>query len=216
MANLRTATTLDVRTMGGIFGRGRLGPASGAGVIAAATQCSIFLDALGANPGTSNVEAPGVTTSDASLFNGRCPNQEIITIWGCQIQIQEQDANGLAIQSTIAAPGSAEGFGAVQNDILKSISLELSLKGSNYTIGNLQTLPSAGGSNAVAQNGGRAVAPFRFPRQLPLQLDGNDSFFLTFKTTRAFTLSAAAAGFVSISVYCPASRGIPVSQLSGA
>ncbi len=215
MANYRTSTTLDVRTMGGIFGRGRLQAGAG-GIVPAASQCSIFLDSLGTQPGTSNIELPGVTVSDANFFNGRCPNQEIYTLWGMQIQLQEQDANGLAVQSTSAAADTGVSFGGIMTDALKSCSLELSLKGSNYTIGNLQTLPSAQGSNIVTMSGGRAVAPFRFPRQLPLQLEGNDQFFITIKTTRAFALSAAAAGFMTFTVYCPASRGIPVSQLSGA
>jgi hypothetical protein len=206
MANLRTATTLDVRTMGGIFGRGRI-QATGAGVFNAASQCSIFLDALGATPGTSNVEAPGVTTSDANFFNGRCPNQEIFTLWGMQIALQEQDANGVAIQAASAVIDTGINLAGVQQEALKSCSLELSLKGSNYSIGSLMNMPSPAGANGVTQNGGRAVAPFRFPRQLPLQLEGNDQFFVTIKTTRAFAASAAAAHFMSFYIYCPASRG---------
>ena len=98
---------------------------------------------------------------------------------------------------------------------LRNLSFSLLLKGQEYQIGSLMTTPSPKGTNTAPQNGGRAVAPFRFPRNLVLQLNSNDQFAIRVQAQRAITLGAAGNG-LGITWHAAASRGIPLGQLSGA
>jgi hypothetical protein len=201
-SNMRlTNQTLDVRTLGGVFGTGVLQGDAATG-IAVNTTCQIFQDNLGAAT-TSNIVQ---TTADSNLFGGRIPNGEVYTLFGFQVQVREVvAATGLPVVSANAFYETA----------LANIEMKIHMKGQEYVIGNLKPLPSGLGCNGMPMNGGRAVAPFRFPAELPIQLTGNDSWFVTMTAKRAI-LDGAGLNDLEIFIYCPASRGIPISQLSGA
>lgn len=205
MANPKT--TLDVRTLGGIYGTGDLAGAGGAVPVNAQTQ--IFLDPLGGFA-NSNIAQ---TQADSNFFDGQTPNGEVYTIFGFQVEIWEQS---VSTPATPIFPTPIPGNAVTIAEALESLSFSLNIKGQEYIIGSLKTVPCPLGSNTYPQNGGRAVAPFRFPRQLPLQLNSNDQFFMTVTAKRAINNTAAATNGFGIFVYCPASRGIPLGQLSGA
>jgi hypothetical protein len=204
MANPQT--TLDVRTLGGIFGRANLAGAGGAVPVNGQTQ--VFLDQLNGNV-NSNITQ---TQADSNFFDGITPNGEVFTIFGMQIQIWEES---ISTPATPVFPQCIATNAVVTAQALRDLSFSLSLKGQEYQIGSLKTVPCPLGGNTYNQNGGRAVAPFRFPRQLPLQLNSNDQFFVTVTAKRAIATSGGTNGF-GIFIYCPASRGIPLGQLSGA
>lgn len=196
-----TKQTLDVRTLGGVFGTGQI-QADGATGILANQTCQIFQDQLGAGV-TSNVVQ---TTADSNLFGGRIPNGEVYTLFGFQVQLQwVVQATGLPVIQA----------NALYEQALANIEMKIHMKGQEYIIGNLKPLPSGLGSNGMPMNGGRAVAPFRFPAELPIQLTSNDTWFITMTTKRPI-LDGAGLNALKIFVYCPASRGIPIGQLSGA
>ena len=198
-----TRQTLDVRTLGGIFGRCNLAPPAGAAAVAAGTKGFIWLDNL--NESTTSNIVGGVTYADANVFSGRIANMETYTLFGWQMQVFEVDANGLPVDT---APNVHESF-------LDSLTFKLFMKGQEYIIGNVKPNPTGLGCNGLDMNGGRAVAPFRFPAELPNQLDGNDSWYVEVSNTRAITVSGANHR-IEVFIYCPASKGIPVGQLSGA
>jgi hypothetical protein len=198
-----TNQTLDVRTLGGIFGRCQLASTAPAATLAVGQQASVFQDVIGSNV-TSNI-AGGVTFADANSFGGRVPNGEWWTIFGFQVQIFETDANDLPVAS---AANVAEG-------IAEQISMTINMKGQTYETGSVQPLPCGLGTNTLAMNGGRAVAPFRFNPRIPIALRPNDQWFLTFTVKRQITLSAP-GNKAEIFVYLPASKSIAIGQLSGA
>ena len=201
MANFLTQQTLDVRTLGGVFGTGVLAGDGATGILPN-TTCQIFQDNLGAGVTSGLVQ----TTADSNLFGGRIPNGEVYTLFGFQVQIREVvAATGLPVVSNAAFYQTA----------LCNIEMKIHMKGQEYIIGNLKPLPCGLGSNGMPMNGGRAVAPFRFPAELPIQLDGNDTWFVTMTAKRAI-VDGAGLNNLEIFIYCPASRGIPISQLSGA
>jgi hypothetical protein len=204
MANPRT--TLDVRTLNGVYGRANLAGAGGAVPVNAQTQ--IFLDQLGGSV-NSNIAQ---TQADSNFFDGQTPNGEVFTIFGFQVQIWEET---ISTPATPVFPAVAASNAAISQQALENLSFSLNLKGQEYTIGSLKTVPCPLGGNTYTQNGGRAVAPFRFPRQLPLQLNSNDQFFVTVTAKRPIATAGGTNGF-GIFIYCPASRGIPLGQLSGA
>ena len=199
MAN--PAQTLDVRTLNGIFGSATLGPGA-AGVIAAGATTKLFLDSLGSNTNSRVTQ----TVADSNFWSGYTPNQETYTLFGFQVQIWEVDANYVAQATT----------NVIIQEALRNISFSLSLKGQEYQIGSLMTVPCPLGSNGLPQNGGRAVAPFRFPRALPLQLGSMDQFYVNVRAERPINVAAGTTNEIGIFIYCPASRGIPLGQLSGA
>lgn len=204
MANPKT--TLDVRTLNGIYGRANLAGAGGVVPLNGSTQ--IFLDQLGGSI-NSNVAQ---TQADSNFYDGITPNGEIYTIFGFQVQIWEET---ISTPATPVFPAVIAPNPVVSQQALENLSFSLNLKGQEYTIGSLKTTPCPLGGNTYSQNGGRAVAPFRFPRQLPLQLNSNDQFFVTVTAKRPIAVTAATNG-IGIFIYCPASRGIPLGQLSGA
>lgn len=196
-----TKQTLDVRTLGGVYGTGVLTPDGATGILANQT-CQIFQDQLGAGT-TSNLVQ---TTADSNLFGGRIPNGEVYTLFGFQIQFQWKVlATGLPVIQTAA----------LYEQALANVEFKLHMKGQEYIIGNVKPLACGLGSNGMPMNGGRAVAPFRFPAELPIQLTSNDTWFVTM-TTRRPIVDGAGLNALSVFVYCPASRGIPIGQLSGA
>ena len=196
-----TKQTLDVRTLGGVFGTGVL-TANGAVGILANQSCQIFQDQIG-NGVTSNLVQ---TTADSNLFGGRIPNGEVYTLFGFQVQLQWKiAATGVPVVQTAQ----------LYEQALANIEMKIHMKGQEYVIGNLKPLPCGLGANGMPMNGGRAVAPFRFPAELPIQLTSNDTWFVTMTTKRAI-LDGAGLNDLSVFIYCPASRGIPIGQLSGA
>lgn len=203
VASRVTSQTLDVRTLGGLFGRCDIATTAAAATIPVGAQASIFQDVIGANT-TSNIVG-GVTNADANCFGGRVPNGEYWTIFGFQVQVFEVDTNDLPVASTAAV---AEG-------IAEQISMTINMKGQTYEIGSVQPLPCGLGANTLAMNGGRAVAPFRFNPRIPIALNPNDQWFLQFTVKRQITLSAA-NNKAEIFVYLPASKSIQIGQLSGA
>ena len=194
-------TTLDVRTLQGIYGTGKLDDGA-AGVVAANSQTIIFLDTLGSAT-NSNIAQ---TSADSNFFGGRVDAGEVYTLFGFQVQIQEVTAAGASV-----APSAV-----VIQEALRNLSFTLNLKGQTYPIGSLLTTPSGLGSDGMAKNGGNGVAPFRFPRQLPLQISSLDSFSVTVKAERAINVAAGTTNTIGVFIYCPSSRGIPLGQLSGA
>jgi hypothetical protein len=205
MANMRlTNQTLDLRTLGGLFGRADFQvAAAGTAIVTAGTSRQIFADQLNTNT-TSGV--PGNTQiSDATMFGGMLPSGEVLTIWGFQVQVNQLDINNAPVVGTAA----------VTQNIIDNVRLTLFMQGSEFIIGNIGTMPSGIGGSQLSQNGGRSVAPFRFPSSLPIQIQGNQSFFVKLDVLNNITLDAN-DNQIEIQVYCPASRGIPVSQLSGA
>jgi hypothetical protein len=198
-----TSQTLDVRTLGGLFARGNIPTAGGVVTVPVGSQCSLFLDQINANV-TSGVGG-GVTLADANGFGGRVPNGEYWTIFGFQVGIFEVTAAGLPVAS---APAVAEG-------IAQQLTLTINMKGQTYNMGSVQPMPCGLGTNTLAMNGGRAVAPFRFNPRLPIALNPMDQWFLTFATTRVITLSAI-GNQIELFVYMPASKSIKIGQLSGA
>jgi hypothetical protein len=195
-----TRNVMDVRTMGGVFGSTLILPTAGA--IPAGRTATMFLDEKG-QATTGNV---ALTNADANFFGGRCQNGEVVTIFGFQFWVGQFDTvTGLYVDSTAV----------LLQEALSNISIKLNLKGQQYNVGNLSLYATGHGSNALlSQNGGRAVAPFRLPRTLPVQLKSNDQFYFTFTAERAVTTAANTA--VSIQGYCPASTGVELSNLSGA
>lgn len=201
-----TRQTLDVRTLGGIFGRCNIAAPAGVAVVATGTKGFIWLDQL--NEATTSNIAGGVTRADANLFGGKIPNQEWYTIFGWQMQAFEVDNNSVPVDSAAN----------IHESILDSLTFKIFMKGQEYIIGNLKPNPTGlgcGGTGGLDMNGGRAVAPFRFPASLPIQMSGNDTLYVEVTNTRAITLSGNAHA-IEIFLYCPASKGIPVGQLSGA
>ena len=196
-----TNQTLDVRSLGGVFGRCVIDGAGG--VVAAGSTGSIFLDELGASA-TSNV-AGGITNADANLFGGVVPNGEVITIFGWQMQVGEVTSAGLPVDS------AAE----LHEAFLDSLSYKIFLKGQEYVQGNLKPVPSGLGCSLLDKNGGANVAPFRFPGSLPLQIGPNDQLFVQIEAKRAIATGGGTNG-IEIFLYCPATRGIAIGQLSGA
>ena len=196
-----TKQTLDVRTLGGIFGRAQIPTGAGVAVVASGAEASVWNDQIGAST-TSNLTQ---TTADSNLFGGRIPNGEVYTLFGWQVQIFEVTSADLPVDSTAL----------IHESMLDGLSMTLHMKGQEYVVGSVIPSPSGLGSDTLAMNGGRAVAPFRFPAQLPIQLVSNDQWFVTFTAKSAITLTAA-DNKIEIFMYCPASRGIPITQLSGA
>ena len=124
------------------------------------------------------------------------------------MQVFEVDANSLPVDSAAN----------IHESFLDSLSFKLFMKGQEYIIGNVKPNPTGlgcGGTGGLDMNGGRAVAPMRFPTDLPVQLRGNDSWYVEVSNPRAITVSAA-DNRIEVFIYCPASKGIPVGQLSGA
>jgi hypothetical protein len=196
-----TKQTLDVRTLGGVYGTGVLTPDGATGILANQT-CQIFQDQIGAGT-TSNLVQ---TTADSNLFGGRIPNGEVYTLFGFQVQLQY----------SVAASGvPVAAANQIYEQALANIEMKIHMKGQEYIIGNLKPLPCGLGTNGMPMNGGRAVAPFRFPAELPIQLTSNDTWFVTMTAKRPI-LDGAGLNNLSIFIYCPASRGIPIGQLSGA
>lgn len=203
MANLvSTQQTLDVRTMAGISGKCVLTQV-GAGPIAANAQTQMFVDGL-AQAATGGIP---LTNADANFFNGAVPNMEIFTIFGMQLQVGVLLAN-LTDFDVVAntTPGLVQ-------DILDRISFEILLKGQTLEVGSMLPLPSGQCWDGFSLNGGRNVPTFRFPPELVLQLKGNDTFSLRFTTTAPITLPTAGSSIL-IYAYLPASKGIPLGQLS--
>jgi len=200
MANMvPTQQTLDVRTLGGMYASAFIPGA--AGVVPVGTQTRLFLDPLG---GAANSGIPQ-TLCTSNFFNGRTESGEIITAFGMQAMVYETTNAHVAVASTAAIQAAA----------IRNLSYTLELKGSTYPITSLATLPCPLGANTAFQNGGRGVAPFRFPRQLPLQLKGTQSFSVTIRCEHNIATSGGTNGF-RIYFYMPASKGIPLGQLSGA
>ena len=197
-----TNQTLDVRTLGGIFGRCVLND-NGGGVVATGTSGSIFLDDLG-SAATSNITG-GVTNADANLFGGRIPQGQTITIFGWQMQVFETDTNNLPVAS---AAQVVDGF-------LDSLSYKIFMKGQEYVQGNLKPVPSGAGASTLSRNGGANVDPYRFPSSLPIQLSPLDQWFVQVEAKRDIVVTGA-NNKIEIFLYCPASRGIALGQLSGA
>lgn len=198
MAN--PATTLDVRTLQGIYGTGLLTAGAG-GVVAANSQTIVFLDRLGSAT-NSNIAQ---TTADSNFFNGAVDAGEIFTLFGFSIQIKEVTNVGGPVVPAVA----------VVQEALRNLSFTLNLKGQTYPIGSLMTVPSPLGSEQMVKNGGNGVAPFRFPRAIPLQIGSLDQYSVTVKAERAINTSGG-TNTIGVFIYCPASRGIPLGQLSGA
>ena len=194
-----TKQTLDVRTLGGMYASGFL--AGAAGAVAVGTRTTLFLDQLG---GAVNSGIPQ-TQALSNFFNGRCPNGEVITAFGFQLMVYETDVNHNPVASTAA----------IQAEAVRNLSYTLLLKGQEYPITGFATAPCPLGANTLFQNGGRGVAPFRFPQQPPLQLNSNDQFAVSVRCEHAITTGGAGNGF-RIFAYLPASKGIPLGQLSGA
>jgi len=205
MANMRlTNQTLDLRTLGGLYGRCDFQvTVAGTAIVTPGTSRQIFADQFNTNT-TSGVPG-GVQISDATLASGLIPSGEVVTLFGWQIQVGQLDINNAPVVGTAA----------VTQNILDNLRMTIFMAGQEYIIGNINNMPSGIGGNALTQNGGRSVAPFRFPPSLPIQLKGNQSFFVRFDVLNAVTLDAN-DNQIEVQVYCPASRGIPVAQLSGA
>jgi hypothetical protein len=200
MANMQlTKQTLDVRTLGGLYGSAFI--AGAGGVVAQGTTTQVFLDPLG---GAANSGIPQ-TFCTSNFFNGRAESGEIITAFGMQAMVYETTNAHVAVASTAA----------IQAAGIRNLSYTLQLKGSTYPITGLATLPCPLGSNTSFQNGGRGVAPFRFPRQLPLQIEGTQQFAVTIRAEHPIATGGGTNGF-RIFLYLPASKGIPLGQLSGA
>ena len=197
MRNLKQ--TLDVRTLGGLYGSAFL--AGAGGVVAAGTRTAVFLDDLGNNVASGLVQQQALS----NFFGGRVEQGEILTLFGFQMMVYETDNVAQTVASTVV----------IHAEALRNLSFELQLKGSEFPITSVVTAPCPLGTNTLFQNGGRAVAPFRFPRQIPLQLNSNDQWSVTVTAQRAINVGAATNGF-RIFIYCPASKGIPLGQLSGA
>jgi hypothetical protein len=194
-----TAQTLDVRTLGGIYSRCQLAGAGGA--IAQGTQAIAFLDPLNGNTNSGLTQ----TRADSNFFDGMVPQGEVYTLFSLEAQIFESDGAGNPVLHT----------NIILQQALRNLSFSLILKGQEYNIGSLMTVPSPKGTNTAPQNGGRAVAPFRFPRQLALQLRSNDQFAVRTQAQRAITTGGGGNGLL-ITWHAAASRGIPLGQLSGA
>ena len=205
MANMRlTNQTLDLRTLGGLYGRADFQvQVAGTAIVTPGTTRQIFADQINTNT-TSGVPG-GVQISDATLRGGLIPSGEVVTLFGFQVQVGQLDINNAPVVGTAA----------VTQNIIDNIRLTLFIAGQEYIIGNISGMPCGLGGNALSQNGGRSVAPFRFPSSLPLQLKSNQTFFVKLDVLNPITLDAN-DNQIEIQVYCPASRGIPVSQLSGA
>ena len=196
---MNPAQTLDVRTLGGIFSRCQL--ASAAGVIGAGTSSIAFLDQLGGAVNSGLAQ----TRSDSNFFDGLVPQGEVYSLFSLEAQLFETNGAGNPVLHT----------NIILQQALRNLSFSLLLKGQEYQIGSLMTTPSPKGTNTAPQNGGRAVAPFRFPRNLVLQLNSNDQFAIRVQAQRAITLGGVGNG-LGITWHAAASRGIPLGQLSGA
>ena len=205
-----TATTLDVRTMGGISGKCAL-ISDGAGLVAANSTTQAFIDVIGVGA-TSNIIQ---TAADSNMASGAIPVSEVYTVFGFQIQLGVLLANNTQFDTVANVPAN------VIQDALNAISMTLNIKGQNYPIGSLMTMPAQQGwgttTNGVGYplNGGKNVPTFRFPPELALQLGSNDTYSLRFTAERAFNLTTANSRLL-IWIYNAASRGISVGQLSGA
>ena len=115
MANPRT--TLDVRTMGGIYGRANL--AGVGGVVPATTQTQIFLDQLNGNV-NSNITQ---TNADGNFHSGIVPNGEIYTLFGFQVQIWEET---ISTPATPVFPAVVATNPVVTAQALRNLSFSLS------------------------------------------------------------------------------------------
>ena len=204
MVTMASSKVLDLRTAGGIYGKGCIVTTAGAATVPAGAECNIFLDEKNTNT-TSNL-ANGANDADGNFWSGRCPNGEIITLFGIQLAIYEVDAND------VPQAGSAP----ITQMAVNFCSVKLQLKGQQYVLGHSGLYPSGLGSNGLNLNGGRAVAPFRFPRAAPIQLVSNDQFYLTIRAELAGITLAANDNKLMFSAYCPASRGVSLANLSGA
>ena len=197
-----TQQTLDVRTLGGIYSRALLADSPAAAVVTSGASTKLFLDQLGGSTNSGITQ----TAATSNFYDGIVPNGEVYTLFGFQVMVYETDSSAVPVASTAV----------IHQEALRNLSFSLNLKGQEYVIGSVMPTPCPLGTNTLFQNGGRAVAPFRFPRQLPLQLNSNDQFFVTVTAKRTINLTAASTNGLGIFVYCPASRGIPLGQLSGA
>lgn len=200
----RSNNVLDLRTAAGIFATCCIKTAAGAATITRGNTGTAFLDDKGQLT-TSNM-AVGLTDADANFFSGRCPNGEIITIFGIQIGTFEVTSADVHVASTAI----------VQQQILDMVTVKLNLKGQTYNLGNPSLFPSPLGCNGLNLNGGRAVASFRFPRQVPIQLKSNDQFYIEFECVKTGITLAGNDNKAMFRVTCPASRGVSLANLSGA
>ena len=205
--SMGSQNVLDLRTAGGIFGRGAIQAPAAAAAVAAGSECQVFLDQRGQNA-TSNM-AVGLTNADANFFGGICPNGEVVTLFGLQIAFWT---------ATGATDIPIAGTPVMSQEVQEFCSVSLQLKGTQYNIGNVSLYPSGIGVNnsAMGNNGGRAVIPFRFPKGAPIQLRSNDQFYLTIRAELAGITLGNNADKIIFQVYCPASRGVALSNLSGA
>ena len=212
MANYATSQTVDARTLGGIFAKCILN-SDGAGLVAAGTQATAFLDDFGQSIASGFPAASPINRADASFVRGEVAAQTSVICWGCQIQLTELTVPAAAGQIT-AAPvvaASAEVLAEAQHNI----SVTLELKGQQYVLGSPIGMPCGHGSNGMHQNGGPGVGYFRFPDSLPLDLGPTDRFSMIFRAERGFNVTTPLGGIL-VYVYLPALTAINLSQLSGA
>lgn len=202
MANVTTmksANVLDLRSAGGLFSTCIFQAAGSA--VAAGTTTTAFQDDL--NSSTSSGLTQNRATSNC--FGGRVPQGEIWTLWSIECAIDYET------NAQVALADSA----ILIQDAMNRISVSMNIRGQEIQVGSLKCYPSGKMSNGLAQNGGRAVPVFRFPRTQPLQLTSNDVFTVTFKMETALT-TANATDSLRIFTYCAGSKAIAIGNLAGA
>jgi len=160
-----------------------------AGTIALGTTAQAFTQKIGDAQG-----GQVVTNADATFFDEQTPTGQLIGLEGM----------GFALDMPIAA--TAEDA----REIMVNTSILMNLRGREIRCGNLKMWPTTIGTAGRPNNGRTGTGVRRF--QLPIMLEPQDQFAITFTAERAITASVAAGDYF-IRCYLPATRFLDVRVL---
>ena len=196
----------DVRVMGGVLGTCSLA-STGAGVIAAGTNTTAFVD----NLNVATVSGVIQTNSNSNQRGGLVANGEQLTLFGLQI----------SIFAFVTATGVSQALPVIDcQELITKCSVFLNAKGTEFSIGPANLYP-AGGKGAYspgsvhAANGSPDAPTFRLPASMPLQLESQDQFSARVIVDTAMPAVTAAANF-NFQFYFPATRAYTFRSLGAA
>lgn len=160
-----------------------------AGAVAVGVNAQAFTQKLGDVQG-----AQVLTNADATFFDEETPTGQLIGLEGL----------GFALDMPINATNDDA------DELLLNTSILLNLRGREIRIGNLKMWPCTIGTVSRANNGRTGVGTRRF--RLPMFLEPQDEFSITFTVERALALSVFNADYF-LRCYLPATRFLDIRVL---
>jgi hypothetical protein len=197
----------DVRVMGGCLATCSIA-STGAGVIAAGTNTTAFVDNLNVATVSGVIQTNANSTAPRG---GLVANGEQLTLFGLQI----------SIFSYVTATGVSQALPVIDcQELITKCSIEINAKGTPFNIGPANLYPSAGKGayspgSVHAANGSPDAPSFRLPAAMPLQLESQDQFSARVIVDTAMPAVTAASNF-NFQFYFPATRAYTFRSLGGA